>query len=287
MIEQPDPQALRPPLDPDTWRLLGLDIDGTLMHWGGDISPAVATAVEKVRMCRNHVVLATGRNIIATMPVAETLGIRRGWAVCSNGAVTIRLNPRETGGYEIVEKITFDPTAALELVRDELPNALYAVEDLGVGFRVSEEFPMGELAGRQRVVSFEELCTPEATRVVVRAPGQDVSHFDELVTRIGLNEVTYAVGYSAWLDLTPPGVSKASALETLRRQLGVYPEHTVAVGDGQNDIAMLKWAGHSTAMGNAAENVKAAADDVTGSVEDDGVLPVLESLIDPERLAVM
>jgi hydroxymethylpyrimidine pyrophosphatase-like HAD family hydrolase len=282
------PEDFKPPLERDDWRLLGLDIDGTLMHWGGDISPAVADAVEKARMCRNHVILATGRNIVATLPVAQTLGIRRGWAVCSNGAVTIRLNPATPGGYDIVEKITFNPRAALELVREELPDAFYAVEDLGVGFRVSREFPMGELVGRQRVVdSFDELCHDEATRVVIRAPGVDVTHFDDLVERIGLSEVTYAVGYTAWLDLTPPGVSKASALESLRRQLGVYPDHTVAVGDGNNDIEMLRWAKQSSAMGNAPDKVREAADEVIGTVEEDGVLTVLHRLIDPDRLAVL
>lgn len=278
---------MRPPLHDNVWRLLGLDIDGTLMHWGGDISPSVIEAVEKVRLCRNHVILATGRNIVATLPVAETLGIRRGWAVCSNGAVTIRLNPATPGGYDIVERITFNPRAALELIRAEMPDAYYAVEDLGVGFLVSREFPMGELVGRQRVVdTFDELCHDEATRVVIRAPGADVRHFDDLVHRIGLNDVTYAVGYSAWLDLTPPGVSKASALETLRRNLGVYPDHTVAVGDGNNDIEMLRWAGRSAAMGNAPDRVRAAAHEVLPSVEEDGVLSVLNRLIDPNRLAV-
>lgn len=282
------PDQLRPPLDNDSWRLLGLDIDGTLMHWGGDISPAVARSVEQVRMCRNHVILATGRNIIGTMPVAQALGIRRGWAVCSNGAVTIRLNPASPGGYDIVETVTFNPRAALELIRDEMPEAFFAVEDLGVGFRVNREFPMGELVGRQRVVdNFDDLASEEATRVVIRAPGVDVGHFDDLVHRIGLNDVTYAVGYSAWLDLTPPNVSKASALESLRRQLGVYPDHTVAVGDGNNDTEMLRWAGHSAAMGSAPENVREVADEVLDSVENDGLLPLLERLIDPDRLAVM
>ncbi len=282
------PEEMRPPLTADSWRLLGLDIDGTLISaWGVGISPAVIRAVEQVRMCRNHVVLATGRSIVATVVVAEELGIRRGWTVCSNGAVTVRLNPQSVGGYDITEKVTFNPRAALELIQKELPDAKYAVEDLGVGYRVSHEFPLGELAGRQRVVSFDDLCEVEATRVVIRAPAKAEGHFDELVNKIGLDEVTYTVGRSAWLDLTPPGVSKASALEILRRHLGVYPDHTVAVGDGYNDISMLQWAGSSTAMGNAPDEVKAAADGVTGTVEEDGVLAVLETLIDPERLAVL
>jgi Cof subfamily protein (haloacid dehalogenase superfamily) len=283
-----DESSMRPPLTPDTWRMLGLDIDGTLMHWGGTMSPAVVEAVEKVRMCRTHVILATGRNIVATLPVAEQLGIRRGYAVCSNGAVTVRLNPAVPGGYDIVEKITFNPRAALELIRREMPDAMVAVEDLGVGFRTSHEFDMHELPGRQRLVdNYEELYEGEVTRVVICQPDADVSHFDELVKQIGLYDVTYAVGYTAWLDLTPPGVSKASALETLRRQLGVYPDHTVAVGDGNNDREMLTWAGRSAAMGTAPDDVKALADVVVGSVDDDGVLEVLTPLIDPARLAMM
>ncbi len=280
-------EDMYPPLSADLWRLLGLDIDGTITQWGDPVSLAIVEAVEKVRMCRNHVVLATGRSIVATLPVAEELGIRRGWVVCSNGAVTVRLNPRTYGGYDIVDKATFNPQAALELIQQEMPDARYAVEDLGVGYRVSQEFPPGELAGRQWVVSFEELYEVEATRVVIRAPGKPVDHFDSLVTKIGLDEVTYTVGKSAWLDLTPPGVSKASALEALRRQLGVYPDHTVAIGDGFNDISMLEWAGTSTAMGNAPEAVRAAADLITGTVEEEGALAALESLIDPERLAVI
>jgi len=269
------------------WRLVGLDIDGTLMNYGGEISPAVVEMVEKVRMCRTHVVLATGRNIVATLPVAQALGIRRGWAVCSNGAVTIRLNPATPGGYDIATVRTFDPRTALELVRSELPDAFVAVEDLGVGFRVAKEFPMGELVGRQMLVDYEQLWKEPATRVVVRAPGVDVTHFDAVVRAMGLQDVTYAIGYTAWLDLTGPGVSKGSALEELREHLGVDPEHTVAVGDGTNDIDMLRWAARSAAMGNAPDNVKAVADEVLGLVADDALVPLLAELADPSRLAVL
>ncbi len=280
------PEDLDPPLNPEYWRLVGLDIDGTLMHWGGDISDAVLEAIERVRLSRNHVVLATGRNILATMPVARQLGLKRGWAVTSNGAITVRLNPAAPGGYEIVRKVTFNPREALELIRDEMPDAFFAVEDLGVGFRVVKEFPMGELVGHQTVVDFDALCRDDVTRVVIRAPGADVTHFDDIVGRIGLSDVTYAVGYSAWLDLTPPGVSKASALEFVREELGVDPAHTVAVGDGNNDIEMLRWAHDSYAMENAPDKVAAAAGRRVGHVENDGVLEVLTPLIDPRRLAM-
>jgi hydroxymethylpyrimidine pyrophosphatase-like HAD family hydrolase len=145
---------------------------------------------------------------------------------------------------------------------------------------------MGELVGSQEVVDFESLCSEEVTRVVIRAPGADVAHFDDIVSRIGLSDVTYAVGYSAWLDLTPPGVSKASALEFVRKELEVEPAHTVAVGDGNNDIEMLRWASESYAMANAPDKVIAVAGQRVGPVDEDGVLEVLHPLIDPRRLAM-
>ena len=280
------PEHVDTTLGDDEWRLVGLDIDGTLMHWGGDISEPVANAITQARMTRNHVVLATGRNILATVPVAHRLGIKRGYIVCSNGALTLKLNPAAKDGYEVVETITFEPAAVLAAIREEMPDALVAVEDLGTGFRVTRPFPMGELTGEQRVVDFDDLAAHPVTRVVIRAPGAEVSHFDNIVERLGLTDVTYAVGYTAWLDLTPPGVTKASALERIRQQLGVRPEHTVAVGDGNNDVDMLRWAARSYAMENAPEHVAAAAKARIGHVEQDGVLHVLESLIDPARVAI-
>ena len=109
----------------------------------------------------------------------------------------------------------------------------------------------------------------------------------ELVERIGLHEVNYAVGFTAWLDINPEGVSKGSALELIRRRLSVEPRHTVAVGDQRNDLEMLGWAARGVAMGNAPEEVKAVADEVAGDVEEDGLVAVLRSLRLPERLAAL
>lgn len=259
--------------------LVALDIDGTLMSFGGTISPAVREAVTGLVEAGAHVVLATGRSVVATVPVARDLGIDTGWAVTSNGAVTVRLDPSLEDGYELTETITFDPEPALRVLSLELPDALYAVEDLGRGFLVSAPFPEGELGGDHRVVSFDELCSAPSTRVVIRSPKSTPEEFHELVERVGLHEVSYAVGWTAWLDLTPGGVSKGSALEELRRALGVEPFATVAVGDGSNDLEMLRWAARGVAMGHAPEAVRAIADEVTGTIEDDGVVAVLRGVL--------
>lgn len=260
-------------------RLVALDVDGTLMAYDGTISPQVRAGVRGLVDAGLHVVLATGRSVAGMMPVAAELGLTQGWAVCSNGAVTLRLDPDEDGGYELVEVITFDPGPALRALAAELPEALIAVEQIGVGFLVSARFPTGELSGEYTVAPFEQLVAGPATRVVLRSPGSTPEEFHEIVERVGLHEVSYAVGWSAWLDLTPGGVSKASALEEVRRRLGVEPFATVAVGDGSNDIEMLRWAARGVAMGHALESVRLAADEVTGTIDDDGVVPVLRSLL--------
>ena len=260
-------------------RLVALDVDGTLMSYGGVISDDVRAAVTALVDAGVHVVLSTGRSAHSATEVALDLGLTRGWVVCSNGAVTARLDPDEDAGWTLARTVTFDPGPALRAIALELPDALYAVEDLGVGFLVSAPFPEGELSGEHTLASFDELTAAPATRVVIRAPRSTPEEFHEIVERVGLHEVTYAVGWTAWLDLTPGGVSKASALEDVRRELGVEPYEKLAIGDGENDVEMLRWAACGVAMGHASETVRAAADEVTGTIEDDGAVAVLRRVL--------
>ncbi len=263
-------------------RMLALDLDGTTLNHMGELSDRVRDAIAALPD-EVIVVVATGRSIIATTPVLAALGIQEGLAVCANGAVTIDLNPAAPSGYAIAETVTFDPRPVLEQLRVALPTARIAVEDLGVGFKVSEHFPEGELMGETRVVDWEELVANPVTRVTLRQPEATAEEFGEMVERVGLHGVSYAVGWSAWLDINPEGVSKASALELVRRRIGVEPIHTLAVGDQRNDLEMLHWAAWGVAMDNAPDEVKAIADEVTGHVDEDGLVPILEALGEAAR----
>ena len=259
--------------------LVALDIDGTLMTYDERMSDDIRAAVEALLVAGVTVVLATGRSVHATVPVAHALGITSGWVVCSNGSVTVRLDPGAENGYEITERITFDPEPALRLMHAELPDALFAVEELGVGFRMNKLFPDGELTGSQEVVDIEDLWSDHVTRLVVRSPGHTSAEFHELVHRMGLEDVTYSIGWTAWMDIAPKGVTKASALEAVRRLIGVEPSRTVAIGDGGNDLQMIDWAARGVAMGHAPQHVLAIADEVTGTIDDDGAVDVLRSLL--------
>lgn len=260
--------------------LVALDIDGTILHHDGTISEGARAAVRRVADSGTHVVLATGRSTHATLPVLAELGLDTGWAVCSNGAVVVRLDPQiEGGGYEFTDVVTFDPGPSLRLLRQHLPEGIFAVEDLGRGYAVTSEFPIGELSGVVRVIDFEQMCAEPAVRVTVRAPGLGSQDFHDLVARSGLHGVSYAVGWTAWLDIAPDGISKASGLELVRERLEVPAEATLAAGDGQNDIEMFGWAAVSVAMGGADETTRAAARWHTGSVEADGLVPVLDAVL--------
>lgn len=261
--------------------LVALDVDGTVLHHDGHLSERVAGAIKDLDAAGATVMVATGRSVISTMPVLDQLGlIRHGaYAVCSNGAITLALDPDAADGYRIEEAVTFDPRPAVTVLRQEIPEAVVAVEEVGVGYKLSAPFPDGELQGALRVVDFEELVGHPSTRVTFRDPRGTSEDFLEMVERIGLHGVSYAVGFSAWLDLAPEGVSKASALEQVRRRLRIEPLGTVAVGDQRNDLEMLRWAAHGVAMGQAPEEVRRVADTTTGSVEDDGLAMVLEDVL--------
>jgi hydroxymethylpyrimidine pyrophosphatase-like HAD family hydrolase len=271
----------------DTWapKLVALDIDGTILDHDQYLSERVRTAVRAVAELGTHVVVATGRSLNETVPVLDRLGLLTGWTVCSNGSVTLRLDPGLPGGYEVADVVTFDARPVLTLLRTHLPTAVYALETSDGDFLLTAPFPPGELEGAHiRVADFEELADTPACRVVVRSPDHTSEDFMALTTSIGLHGVNYAVGWTAWLDLAPDGVSKASALETIRTRLGVPDGATLAVGDGRNDLEMFGWAGRSVAMGNATDDVKVGADLVCGAVTDDGLAEVLEALLPPQEL---
>ncbi|KSU75991.1 HAD family hydrolase [Pseudarthrobacter enclensis] len=259
--------------------MVALDVDGTLVDHDGHMSPAVRESAQAVVEAGHEVMIATGRSLNATLPIIEKIGVERGYAVCCNGGVTLRLHPELDGGYEVIHKATFDPAPALRALRERLPSAKYALEDADGNFLSTERFQDASFGVEAIGVDFQTMLDAMAVRVVVFSTENTPEEFNEAIEHIGLAGVTYSVGWTAWLDIAAAGVTKASALEDLRLQLGIDPTRTVAVGDGRNDIEMLGWAGRGVAMGQAPEEVIAVADEVTKSVYDDGAAHVLRSLL--------
>jgi len=256
-------------------RLVALDIDGTLLKWiegAGQtyeqVAPAVHDAVQRAHDAGAHIVLASGRSPHGMTTIADLLDLEGGepaWVVASNGAVVFRYPP-----LEVVHEETFDARPAVEAILREHPGVLVAVEERGVGYRVNRPFPAGELSGDMVITDVADLVAQHVSRVIIRDPDATADDFVELGARLGLHGTDYVVGWTAWLDLAPVGVSKASGLAHVADRLGVAAADVLAIGDGRNDIEMLRWAGRGVAMGQAVEPVIAAADDVTGTVYEDG-----------------
>lgn len=260
-------------------KMVCLDVDGTIVFHDGRMSEAVKQAGRALVADGHTVVVSTGRSLPATLPVIETFGIEHGYAVCSNGGVTVRIDVSLEEGYEVLDRRVFDPAPALDALVDRLPNARYAIETSVGDFLSTERFEDMSFGLDARGVSFQEMKQAEAVRLVVNSTESTAEEFAVAVQSIGLHGVTYSVGWSAWLDIAAAGVTKGSSLEALRERLQVPSEDTVAVGDGRNDIEMLAWAARGVAMGQAPQEVVEAADELTAPVEEDGLVPVLRSLL--------
>jgi hydroxymethylpyrimidine pyrophosphatase-like HAD family hydrolase len=267
-------------------RLIALDIDGTLLKWvegagmtHEEIAPRVHDAIWRAHDAGAHVVLASGRSPHGMTPIADLLRLQGHadeplWVVASNGAVVFRYLPG--GEIDVVHEDTFDAGPAVRAILEAQPTARVAIEDRGNGYRVSTPFPDGELSGSMTVTDIEELVSRPVSRVIVRDPEATADDFVELGASLGLHGTDYVVGWTAWLDLTPVGVSKASGLDKVCADLGLTAADVLAIGDGRNDIEMLQWAGRGVAMGQAVQPVIDAADATTDQVDRDGAAVELE-----------
>lgn len=254
--------------------LVGLDLDGTLLNQDG-ASDLTRQVIADLQDAGAAVVIATGRGFLATEMVLEEVGISDGWAVCSNGAILIRV---EDGEAHLVENLRFDPAPVIDAVLGGYPQALLAVEDGRGGYRISAQFPPNELIEEWVVKPLEDLRSKPVTKLVVRIPGVDRDQFERDMLALELPGVEVAVGWTSWMDVGPAGVTKATGLESLRQRLGVPSTGTVAIGDGSNDIAMLQWAHLGVAMAGASQAVRSHANMVTGPVEFDGAAAVMRAI---------
>jgi HAD superfamily hydrolase (TIGR01484 family) len=264
-----------------TPKVVALDIDGTLLipdfekgFSAEQVTEPVTDAVLDAARAGAHVVLASGRAPLSMAGVADRLGLtalveertgERLHIVASNGSVVIRHAP-----MEVVHEITFDASEAVRTVLEHVPGAAVAVEEHGVGYRVNRLFPPGELDGEMIICDLDEMISTEVSRVIIRDPDSTSEDFVNLARKLGLHGTNYFIGWTAWLDIAPEGVSKASGLAWVCRDLGVDAADVLAIGDGRNDIEMLQWAGRGVAMGQGPEVVRHAADHVTAPVDQDG-----------------
>ncbi|WP_345420662.1 HAD family hydrolase [Actinomycetospora chlora] len=262
-------------------RLVASDVDGTLL---GDDGPSPRTRAVITRMVDAGVplVLATGRPPRWIPRVCEALGVHP-LTVAANGAVLYDAAADRVLAAETLDVETL--AAVVDGLRAAVPGCGIAVERVGAGAfdRREEQFvsdpayvhawPLPD----HRHVGPGDLLAEPVIKVLARHPTRRSDDMARAaVAAVGhLVDVTYSAG-GGLLECAVRGVTKARGLERAAAHHGVHAADVVAFGDMPNDLAMLRWAGHGVAVGNAHADVLCVAQEVTASNLDDGVASVLE-----------
>jgi Cof subfamily protein (haloacid dehalogenase superfamily) len=263
-----------------SFRLVASDIDGTLLRQDGTLSRRTLDVIAALPV---PMVLVTGRplrwlrQLYDQMP--EPLP-----AICANGAVVYDPDTDEVLRADpIAVDLLLDVTKRL---RDAVPDVTLAVEvDDGRRFWYVENWPLhwdGEHSAVRVLATPEELTSVPAVKLLARSAAHTrPDAFYEVVSRAlgDLVETTHSSS-SALVEISAAGVTKAAGLAWLCELEGIAAPEVIAFGDMPNDIPMLTWAGRSVAMGNAHPAVRAVADEVGRTNDDDGVARYLRELFD-------
>jgi hydroxymethylpyrimidine pyrophosphatase-like HAD family hydrolase len=256
------------------------DLDGTLVRTDGSVDARTSLALRRVEQSGALVVFVTGRPPRWMFPLAGLVG-HTTVAICSNGALLYDMHSDEIVDAHLLEVATLRAVAGR--LRAALPGVTFALE-FGFDFACEPGYVHGWDIGLPdiRVGPCEEICDQPAAKLLARDDGTDPDALlvkaTEVVGQLATVTLSAPIGL---LEISAPGVSKASALAEFAEREGIAPDDVLAFGDMPNDLAVLSWAGRSVAVANAHPAVLAVADEVTASNDEYGVALVLERLFGP------
>ena len=265
------------------YKLLALDLDGTLTDNKKQVSQVNKEAIQKAQAKGVRIILASGRPVIGIRRIADELDLWNagGYILAYNGGHIIDCKT----GKDLVKK-----TIPMEYVHEICEvNRHYDVHPLcynEIGViceNDTDQYVKKEGYNNSipviKVDSLESQITkPVVKFMVVGAPDELQEAFGHLQNRLnGKLNLFFSEPY--FMEITPPGIEKASALAALLSILSVSRDELIACGDGLNDIPMLEYAGLSAAMGNAYDETKKAADYIAASNEENGVAEVIQKYI--------
>ena len=266
------------------YKLLVLDVDGTLLNDEREISKRTLAALLKVQQMGVRIVLASGRPTYGLMPLAKTLelGNYGGFVLSYNGCQIIKA---QNGEILFERRINPEMLPYLEKKARKNGFAIFTYHDdtLITDSPENEYIKNEALLNNLKIIREDEFST-----AIDFAPCKCMLVSDKEKALIGLEqhwEKRLAGTLDAFrsepyfLEVVPCGVNKANTLGALLEHLGVTREEVIAVGDGVCDVTMLQLAGMGVAMGHSQDSVKVCADYVTASNEEDGVALAVEKLI--------
>ncbi|MGK5628644.1 HAD family hydrolase [Streptomyces sp. URMC 123] len=262
------------------YRLIATDLDGTLLRADGTVSRRSREALAAATAAGAAHIVVTGRPVSWVRHILDDLGYR-GLAVCGQGGQVYH-----AGEHRLLTSVTLERRLArLAVARIEErvggPLAMAAGRD-GLDGKVL--FGQGyELVGEEPAVRYdtEELWAEPLGKLYIQHPELGDDELTRAARAAAGDLVGVTLAGEGIVELLPLGLTKATGLSLAARRLGLTAADTIAFGDMPNDIPMFGWAAYGVAMANAHPELKAVADRVTASNEDDGIADVLESLFAP------
>jgi len=266
------------------YKLLVLDVDGTLLNEAKEITKRTLSALLKVQQMGVRIVLASGRPTYGLMPLAKALelGNYGGFILSYNGCQIIRA---ENGEVLFERRINPEMLPYLEKKARKNGFAIFTYHDDTIITNDSDNRHIRNeaLLNNLKIIKEEEFSTS-----VDFAPCKCMLVSDDEEALIGLENhwkkrldgaLDAFRSEPYFLEVVPSSIDKANSLGALLEQLGVKREEIIAIGDGVCDVTMIQLAGLGIAMGHAPDSVKACADFVTLSNQEDGVAVAVEKAI--------
>jgi 5-amino-6-(5-phospho-D-ribitylamino)uracil phosphatase len=259
--------------------LIAIDLDGTALDSQQKISDRTKRALREARASGYEVVIATGRPPRSSITYHRELGLL-GPIVTFNGAF---VHHEDNPDFHF--HVPLDRLKTLELLEEcrrfKAHNIMMEIKDKFYVWKRDEITDFLSYGGTPAAIgSIEQQLSDHPTVLLVRTPLENVQPFmQEVGQRFGKEvELRYWGDYFQVIEIKRSGISKVTGLSYIARIMGIARERVIAFGDSANDLEMIEWAGLGVAMGNAPDELKKRADDVTESNEQDGIAVFLEKL---------
>ncbi len=263
------------------YRLLAIDLDGTLLTPQRTITPRTYVALRQAVAGGIKLVIATGQTLAVLRAVCAALPLNVP-QIIYNGAIIADIQNGTTVYEQLVPAEHILSTLAL-LRRMHLHRVYHTHQRVYVdeGTPTARNWYRPPVPPVIEVPEVESLYPQPCIKLVGVGDAATLREKREELERTLAGQLYVTQASRHLLEFLHPQVSKGNALITLARLLAVRPEEVAAIGDNHNDIGMLQFAGLGIAMGNAHEEVKAAADHVTSSNAEEGVARAIEEKILP------
>lgn len=269
------------------YKLIVLDIDGTLCNSKKEITGNTKKALIKAQKMGLKVAIASGRPTCGINRLAKEIKLDEfgGFILSYNGAKIINFNTGEIVYEknlplecisEIYKLSKENDAEVLSYDKDEI------ITENSENIYVKKECSINKI-GAYQVESFVEYMNYPVPKCLIVGDGDKMAELEKIASERFGDKLNIFRSEPFFLEIMPQNVDKAYSLQKLLKKLGLSSQEMIACGDGFNDISMIKLAGLGIAMANAQELVKQAADFMTLSNDDDGIAYVLDKFFFIEK----